>query len=197
MKSILLHIYSNLKAAFKDHHNQSPKHTHVYTHTHTQWFFSPISPDRRRHTAATLVLIRCVCMYWFYVLAWTVPCIPIQCLCLCFHVCARVDSSCTANHVKTAGVGLRHKENSWGRRKDRDEENEKMERGRTRTTTNSKKQTKWEGRERKDIKEDTKKQRKTDGAGGIKRGRSTLMDYSAFSLLLEAFGNPCTLCLLV
>ena len=41
------------------------------------------------------------------------------------------------------------------------------------------------------------KAKKTIKDSGGERGRSTLMDYSAFRLLLEAFRNPSTLCLLV
>lgn len=60
-------------------------------------------------------------------------------------------------------------------------EDKKMERGRT------------DRREGKTI--IAEEAVKADG-GGLKPQRSVLMDCCAFSLLLQAFGKPCTHCLL-
>lgn len=52
-------------------------------------------------------------------------------------------------------------------------------------------------RKERDGNKDKEKGEAVKDSGGLEGRTSTLMDYSAFRLLLEAFGNPCTLCLIL
>ena len=91
------------------------------------------------------------------------------CVCVCMYLCVCLVSSCPANNVNTASSELRKKGHSWRRRKGEDEEKEeeKMELGR------------YKQRRRID---DKRQEGAVEDRCRWKRGRSSLMDCSAFRL---------------